>query len=1155
MLRRNLLIMVVVLAVMAGNVPAATTTFTAATGDWSNSSNWDIGEPTASDTAIVDVNNTASITQNNEACSTLYVGTTIGGTGYISMSDGTLDADSIKIGYLGCDGTFIQSGGTVATPQMILDRLSAGNPPSNAYYRLDGGTLDVDSFYLGYLDEQTGTAILDVNEPNLTLTFHTLFAMSEIAEYYAEPNTTIYLDSCNFGTIYPVSAEHMTGLQNTRLVYDSTNGATTSQLASLSDDLGSVIEGFTSDNMMIKQIDIGGPGFIGGIRVVDLQLHGDPNITDAVYVETLNITAGSTIDMDVYDVNVYYKYSTIDPNAIIVGSEHLINVPILLASFSDAYERMPSDTLYDKFADLDKWPTIVGTPVVDTTGVDEPSATTSLHLESTDEVQSLELDLSNVTAVTVTYYWERYGLESGDTLYVEYWDSSAWQQLNVHLYNEGSTTAYTEEKVNLPAGALHSRFRLRFRSACDSDADEWYIDNVLIAPVNTSEVVTNYELTTLWEEYQGVGITLGNDRDSDLTCSITVDGLEDGNDFYYEIRRQVFANSWYYPNKLMADAMTLLSSSNNEWSITIPAKEKVGLCLGIYTYEDASEPNTVTITIETPDGYEQLFLDLNVVEGVSPTSISFNNSGFVYPWLNVALNFPYLAAEDLANHKATSMQFPSIPVAEFEPNGTLISVNYDTLDARLAAYGPEVDRLILFWEGQYNSFPCEDCTDPVGYLEPYTTAWDTAYCNLLDAWLDHADACGFDSSHFAVMALDEVHSASFAVSPDEEMDKVSHMYNLIKSVDSNIPVAFTVSDYAGPNDVEVLTDYADILMPTWTYRITTLTGQPTGYNPKEGFYDTILPMLLTWSEGGGELWSYHVCGGKNDDVLLSNRAYPILAFGDGLMGVGIVNYNVARGSTWDARDGGGLDYILVYDGNESHADNLTYNVDEEMVVPSIRWQALRAGVQDARILRYLENIQPNCTTSSQTNIQSILDYVENMTEDVASYDWLKPWLEFTDYNGIVTPNSVHTLAEEMRILLPALEVVATYNDSAYIHDNTLVSGVGTNYGTSTTLILGSANTTPIRRIIIRFDGLSSLAGKYSSINSATLKLRQKNSSASTSDFYYSIYAITDENASWLETDTNWLKRSMANTIYWPEADSAVLAMIMKQLHRQPNFMM
>src|SRR3989339_1827041 len=330
MLIRNLCILLVVLAWAAGSVfGAVTTTFPAVTGDWSNSSNWDISEPIAGDTAIIDANNTALITQDGEVCAILKVGSNLGGPGYVEMSGGTLYASTyIGIGYQGCDGTFIQSGGTNNGKIVYLDRSLAGAPASNAYYRLDGGTLDVDSFYLGYLSEATGTAILDVNAPNLTLTFHTLFSISPVGEYYAEPNTTMYMDSCNFGTIYPVQAEHMTGLQNTKLVYDSTNGAYVSQLEALGDDIGPVMEGFIPGNMKIRQVDIGGSGFIGGIRVVNLQEHGDRNIQDAVYVETLNITAGSTLDMEAGGhINVYYNYGTIDPSAIIVGPDHLIQVP------------------------------------------------------------------------------------------------------------------------------------------------------------------------------------------------------------------------------------------------------------------------------------------------------------------------------------------------------------------------------------------------------------------------------------------------------------------------------------------------------------------------------------------------------------------------------------------------------------------------------------------------------------------------------------------------------------------------------------------------------------------------------------------------------------------------------------------------------------
>ena len=46
----------------------------------------------------------------------------------------------------------------------------------------------------------------------------------------------------------------------------------------------------------------------------------------------------------------------------------------------------------------------------------------------------------------------------------------------------------------------------------------------------------------------------------------------------------------------------------------------------------------------------------------------------------------------------------------------------------------------------------------------------------------------------------------------------------------------------------------------------------------------------------------------------------------------------------------------MYDGGEDHPLNRSVNPTGEVLVPSIRWESLRAGLQDARILVTLKNM-------------------------------------------------------------------------------------------------------------------------------------------------------------------------------------------------------
>ncbi|MFW5867414.1 MAG: hypothetical protein ACOCX2_06330, partial [Armatimonadota bacterium] len=164
----------------------------------------------------------------------------------------------------------------------------------------------------------------------------------------------------------------------------------------------------------------------------------------------------------------------------------------------------------------------------------------------------------------------------------------------------------------------------------------------------------------------------------------------------------------------------------------------------------------------------------------------------------------------------------------------------------------------------------------------------------------------------------------------------------------------TLTYYAFPADVEVIAptlDFACVALP-WPEKLS--RNAPPTYNPRQAWADEIGPAFeQRREETGMTLGSYHVASGKSDELLAWNYGYPLIALAKGMTGVGHWAYNVGRASTWHDWDGTGavrLDYIFVYDGAEGHPRNRRYNPTGELVVPSIRWEALREGIQAAKLL-------------------------------------------------------------------------------------------------------------------------------------------------------------------------------------------------------------
>ncbi|MCA9296853.1 MAG: hypothetical protein KC983_10050, partial [Phycisphaerales bacterium] len=122
--------------------------------------------------------------------------------------------------------------------------------------------------------------------------------------------------------------------------------------------------------------------------------------------------------------------------------------------------------------------------VLSADGLNEPSGSASLNISGLAEIRSAIIDLSAESAATLSYAWQRTGAgnstETGEDLLVEYnTAANTWTTLATHSGSGTDMTTFTVNTFELPAGALHSAFRLRFRSLAGTpDADDWFIDDV-----------------------------------------------------------------------------------------------------------------------------------------------------------------------------------------------------------------------------------------------------------------------------------------------------------------------------------------------------------------------------------------------------------------------------------------------------------------------------------------------------------------------------------------------------------------------------------------------------------------------------------------------------------------------------------------------------
>lgn len=126
--------------------------------------------------------------------------------------------------------------------------------------------------------------------------------------------------------------------------------------------------------------------------------------------------------------------------------------------------------------------------IVTNTALAAPSAPFTLNMDAAgpaefgdDEIRSSFIALDQVDNAQLTYHTQHRGVESGESLLVEYWSSElTWKQLN-QIVSDGIDQETFELFTHvLPDDAGHAEFRVRFRTEVSDSSDDWYVDNVNI---------------------------------------------------------------------------------------------------------------------------------------------------------------------------------------------------------------------------------------------------------------------------------------------------------------------------------------------------------------------------------------------------------------------------------------------------------------------------------------------------------------------------------------------------------------------------------------------------------------------------------------------------------------------------------------------------
>ncbi len=495
-------------------------------------------------------------------------------------------------------------------------------------------------------------------------------------------------------------------------------------------------------------------------------------------------------------------------------------------------------------------------------------------------------------------------------------------------------------------------------------------------------------ILTLPGEHHAIGLTLASAATDAVPCTVSVSGLPAAN-FEVAVRRQGFMETWYKKHQdVLADPLPLLPTVADGWEIVLAPGEIAKLYIDLHCLAGPAAPAVATIRVNRPGGEPIELMQTVMALAAPPKPLPhFGHASFIYTTMNLAAHSPAETSADLGSHGVNMIEFAFMPDCKFSAEGELLSANFARQDRWMKEYCPNVERMMIFWAPTYDKF---EIADEV-MLEVGSEAWERAFVNLFTAFFEHTAELGYGMDRFSILPVDEPHSATYADSPDEAIAHTVQVMKLCRASFPDLQQVVTLSLYTVPTDVAEMLPYMDIAIPHWPYPTKLKPSfAPPEYNPRQAFADETWPMLLAEREKRGmQIWSYHVAAGKTDDELMYNRAYPLRAVGAGWTGIGHWAYNVSRGgTTWDDTDEG-VDYIFVYDGTENSPLNDELNPTGEIVVPSIRWEGVRAGIQDAKLLLYLREFASTdqCAAALKTRIQSLLADVRALAEDDANITW------------------------------------------------------------------------------------------------------------------------------------------------------------------------
>jgi hypothetical protein len=236
------------------------------------------------------------------------------GTGVYLLQDGTLNvAYDETIGYSSGTGTFTQTGGT----HVVQGALNVGYYDATGVLNMGGGTLTASTL------EVYGNGTVNVTSTQATITIGSNIIFYDDSTFTAVPGTTLHMGAYPRFENYSSNEKALSGLENVTLVDDGVLPLRWMRFEVAGTDYGAVPEGFR-DNFALGGLVIGA-AYPTDVRLFDDVDNGNRASSEALYVHSLTIKPGSTLDLRGY--HLYYDGTLDNQGTITGGSPQFVPEP------------------------------------------------------------------------------------------------------------------------------------------------------------------------------------------------------------------------------------------------------------------------------------------------------------------------------------------------------------------------------------------------------------------------------------------------------------------------------------------------------------------------------------------------------------------------------------------------------------------------------------------------------------------------------------------------------------------------------------------------------------------------------------------------------------------------------------------------------------